>query len=193
MKEPLLYIIARPILKVLFRIIFRPKYIGLENIPSSGKVILAGNHTNNLDAVLLISSIKRPIHFLAKDSLIKGPFAPIFKGMGIIPVNRSIKDKNALKNAITTLNNEQVIGIFPEGTINRTDKTIIPFKIGAIKMSKETNSSIVPFTITGEYNIFKNNLQIEFYKPFNVKSDNLTEENEKFMELINKKLVRKRK
>ena len=54
--------------------------------------------------------------------------------MGIIPVNRKIHDKNALKTAEEELLNKKVIGIFPEGTINRTDEVTIPFKIGAVKI-----------------------------------------------------------
>jgi len=41
-------------------------------IPSKGKIILAGNHTNNFDSVLLLATTKRQIHFLAKDELTKG-------------------------------------------------------------------------------------------------------------------------
>lgn len=193
MKEPLLYRIVRPIISIFTRLVFRPKYIGLENIPKSGRVVLAGNHTNNFDCILLISCTRRIIHYLAKDSLTKGIIGPIFKGMGIIPVNRAIHDKNALKSAIMTLEEDKVIGIFPEGTINRTNDIIKPFKIGAVKMSKETNSSIVPFIITGKYKLFKNNLTIEFLKPIQIKSDNLTLENEKLMKLISKKLEEKRK
>lgn len=193
MKEPLLYRIVRPIIKAFVLIAFRPTYIGLENIPKTGRVVLAGNHTNNFDSILLISSTKRVIHYLAKDSLTKGIFGPIFKAMGIIPVNRAIHDKNALKNAIMTLEEDKVIGIFPEGTINRTEDIIMPFKIGAVKMSKETNSSIVPFTITGEYKIFKNNLTVEFFKPIQIKSDDLTKENERLMKIIATKLEEKRK
>jgi 1-acyl-sn-glycerol-3-phosphate acyltransferase len=86
-----------------------------------------------------------------------------------------------------------VIGIFPEGTINRTDDIIMPFKIGAVKMAKETNTKIVPFVITGEYKAFKKNIAIEFLKPIEIKSDNLTKENEKLMKIISKKLEEKRK
>ena len=52
---------------------------------------------------------------------------------------------------IDTLKEDKVIGIFPEGTINRTDDIIMPFKIGAVKMAYETNSEIVPFAITGDF------------------------------------------
>ena len=193
MKEPLLYRTLRPIVTILIKIAFRPNYIGLENIPKSGRVILAGNHTNNFDSPLLLSTTNRVIHFLAKDSLTKGILGPAFKGMGIIPVNRSIHDKGALQSAINTLKEDKVIGIFPEGTINRTKDIIMPFKIGAVKMASETNTSIVPFTITGEYKLFKKSITIEFYKPIKIKSENLTKENERLMNIISKELEEKRK
>ena len=52
MKEPLLYRIVRPIVTILVRIVFRPNYIGLENIPKSGRIVLAGTHTNDFDSPL---------------------------------------------------------------------------------------------------------------------------------------------
>ena len=193
MKEPLFYRIVRPIVTFLMKLVFRPNYIGLENIPQNGRIVLAGNHTNNFDSALLLSCTKRVIHFLAKEELTKGLLGHGFKAMGIIPVNRAIHDKGALHNAINTLKEEKVIGIFPEGTINRTDDIIMPFKIGAVKMASETNTSIVPFTITGEYKAFKKNITIEFYKPIKIKSDNLTKENERLMKIISDQLEEKRK
>lgn len=193
MKEPLLYRIVRPIVTFLVHIVFRPTYIGLENIPKSGRIVLAGTHTNDFDSPLLMSCTKRVIHFLAKESLTKGILGPAFKALGLIPVNRSIHDKDALKSAINTLEEDKVIGIFPEGTINRTEDLIMPFKIGAVKMSKETNTKIVPFVITGKYKVFKKSVTIEFLKPIEIKSDDLTEENEHLMNLIRKKLEEKRK
>ena len=182
--EPILYIIVRPIIKLFCNIVYRPTYIGLNNIPKDGALVLAGNHTNYLDSILLISSTKRVVHFLAKDELTKGAKKVIFKNMGIIPVNRKIHDTNALNKAIDYLNMKKVIGIFPEGTINRTKKTIMPFKTGAIRMAKQTNSYIVPFTIKGKYKPFKKSVKIEFYKPYKVNNTNIEEENEKLMQKI---------
>ena len=142
---------------------------------------------------LILSTTKRVIHFLAKDSLTKGILGPGFKAMGIIPVNRSIHDKGALNSAINTLKEEKIIGIFPEGTINRTEDIIMPFKIGAVKMAHETDTQIVPFTITGKYKAFKKDITIEFYKPIKLKSNDLTKENEHLMKFISKQLEEKRK
>ena len=194
MKEPILYRITRPIITILFKIVYRPKYIGLENIPKNGAFILAGNHTNNLDCIFLISSTKRTIHFLAKDELIKGPKKIIFKNMGIIPVNRKIHDKGALNNAINSLKEDKVIGIFPEGTFNRSTEPILPFKIGAVKMASTTNTDIIPFIITGKYKIINNNLKIEFLKKESIPNEkDLTSYNEKLMNIISEKLRKENK
>jgi 1-acyl-sn-glycerol-3-phosphate acyltransferase len=180
--DVLLYKILRPIITVLFKTLYRPKIIGIENIPKSGRIILAGNHTHNLDCAMLISSTKRNIHFLAKVELFKGIKKIFFSNMGLIPVNRKIKDHNVLIHAYNYLENEKVIGIFPEGTFGKGK--ILPFKIGAVKMAYETKCDIIPFSITGAYKIFSKNLKIEFGKPVKIKSTNLDKENEKLRNIV---------
>ncbi len=189
MKESVFYKLVKAPLGLLFSVLYRPTIIGKENIPSDGRVILAGNHTNYFDCALIIYSTKRFVHFLAKDELMKGPLKYFFKGFGIIPVNRKTKDKAALQSAIDTLNEDKVIGIFPEGTINRTDDVIMPFKFGAVKMASESNSKIVPFVITGKYEAFKKNIKIEYFKPINP-SDNLEEANNNLMKVVSDGLIK---
>lgn len=184
MKDALLYKITRPIITVLFKLFFTPKIIGKENIPKSGKVILAGNHTSNFDCLLLISSTKRNIHFLAKKELWNGPKKIIFANMGLIPVDRKNKDHQALSSSIAYLENNLLIGIFPEGTTEKEGK-MLDFKIGAVKMAKDTNSPIVPFIITGNYNLFSKNLRIEFLKPIMINGD-LNHENINLRNIIEK-------
>lgn len=191
MKDVILYRITRPLIKVFMKIFFRPTYIGTELIPTDVNFILAGNHTSYLDPLLLMSSNNKTIHFLAKDSLAKGIKGLLFRSMGIIPVNRKIHDKNALKTAEEELLNEKVIGIFPEGTINRTEEVTIPFKIGAVKMAQDTDTLLVPFTITGKYKLFRKSVVIEFYSPYKVKED-LTIENDRLRNFIGNELKRKK-
>ena len=188
MKEPLLYRIVRPIIKLLFNLFYQPKIIGLENINIKGKLVFAGNHTSYLDCLLLISATKRVIHFLAKDSLNKGAKKIIFKNMGIIPVNREHKDRQVLDISHKCLINNMVVCVFPEGTINRTDKVIMPFKIGAVKMAHDANAPLVPFTITGKYKFF-GGIRLEFLPSINICGD-LSIENEKLMHLIKDNLER---
>lgn len=185
--------VIRGIVIFFFYLLFFPKVIGKSNIPKKGRVILAGNHTSNLDWGLLMISTKRPVHFLAKKELFKNHLLRYFLNkMGIIPVDRKNKNKEALAKAIEYLNNDNIVGLFPESTINRKkESAILPFKVGAVKMAYEASSPIVPFTIKGGFiPIFKRPI-IEFYKPIYVKDNNIEEENQKFMNLIIKKLGEK--
>ncbi len=188
MKEPMLYRVMRRPLDATFRAIFKPTIVGKRYIPESGRIILAGNHTNYLDCILVGCATKRCVHFLAKDELMKGPLKIIFKGLGIIPVNRRTKDKNALSNAEKMLEDDKLIGIFPEGTINRTDDIIMPFKYGAVRMAHDTGTNIVPFIITGKYKPFERGLKIEFM-PAQVVEEDLTASNEKLMDTVKEKLA----
>lgn len=183
--EAILYTILKPFIK-LFMLFIHPKYEGLENlnINKKEKIILAGNHTNYFDPLLLISSSKRNIHFLSKKEIFKFPYGIIFNNLGLIPVDRSIKDKNCLIMAKKYLDNNMVIGIFPEGTIPK-DKKLLQFKYGAVKLAKETGASLIPFAITGEYKLFSKNLKIKFGKKIQIKDD-LEIENKKLRDIINK-------
>ncbi|MBE6158195.1 MAG: 1-acyl-sn-glycerol-3-phosphate acyltransferase [Firmicutes bacterium] len=181
------YKIVRPVVKFLVKVLFRVEVVGIDNIPKDGGVVLAGNHTKWLDPVMLVGVCPRQVHFLAKDTLFKGIVGVIVKGMGAIPVNRRIHDKNALKEAEKRLNNNIVVGVFPEGTINRTKDIIMPFKIGAVKMSYDTSSKLVPFVITGKYKLFRKSIKIEFLRSRKISGD-LTLENKKLEDIISKKL-----
>lgn len=174
--ESLFYKIIRPIIKIWFKTFYMPTIIGKENIPKEGKIVLAGNHTNNFDCFLLMSCTKRCIHFLAKEELWHGFKKVIFGNLGLIPVNRKIHDHASLEVAESYLNDDKVIGIFPEGTISKTGE-MLPFKIGAVKMAYDTNTCIVPFAITGDYKLFSKNLKIVFGKEISIEDLNLDKAN----------------
>jgi len=181
-EDVFLYKLLRPIITLLFKLLYRPKIVGLENIKQSGRIILAGNHNHNLDGAILISSTKRNIHFLAKIELFKGIKKIFFNNFGLIPVDRSKRNRKSLEMAYEYLKNDKVIGIFPEGTFGKGK--ILPFKLGAVKMAYETGSEIIPFAITGNFKIFSKNLKIEFGKPIKIKSDNLEKENENLRNIV---------
>ena len=79
--------------------------------------------------------------------------------------------------------NGEVLGIFPEGTINRTDKKLMPFKYGAVSFAKKTGAYIVPFAIVGSYNVFKRSIKQIYGKPYKVVGD-LEAENKKLMKKV---------
>lgn len=188
----ILYRIVRTLGYPIFLLLYRPEFEGRNNIPKSGSVILAGNHTNNLDAAIMLAGPTRVVHMLAKKELFKSKISnAFFRSMGCIPVDRKIHDENAKSEAIEVLKNNEVIGIFPEGTVNRTNDIILPFKYGAVSFAKKTGAYIVPFTITGKYKLFRRNIKITYGKPYKV-TDDLEIENKKLMNIITKMLIKER-
>ena len=164
------YKTLRFIVKPFFYLLCNPKYIGLDNIPQSGPVILAGNHTHNYDAFLMLGGPKRIVHMMAKKELFSNKLTTaFFTSMACISVDRSIHDEVAKSKAVEVLKEGKVLGIFPEGTVNKTDDIILPFKFGAVSFAKKTNAKIVPFAITGSY--FKRNIKIVYGQAYNTTGD----------------------
>ena len=84
------------------------------------------------------------------------------------------------KEALEYLKAGSAIGIFPEGTRNRTDKELLEFKKGAVKLSKEANALLVPFAINGNFKFNSKDLVLRFGEPFVVgKDDDIDEANVK--------------
>ncbi|MEG0799075.1 MAG: 1-acyl-sn-glycerol-3-phosphate acyltransferase [Bacilli bacterium] len=183
------YCFLRAIIGFFFKIIYRPTIVGKENIPTSGPVVIAGNHTNDLDAFLICISTKRMVHFLSKKELHEGHLSLFFKLVGSIPVDRNIHDKNAKNKAVDELIKGRVIGIFPEGTINRTKDIILPFKYGAVSMAQKSGASIVPFSVTGKFKVFKGNIKITFEKSFKVGNYSLENANKLLESTIKESLI----
>lgn len=188
--SPFLYRLLRPGAVFLFKILFRPKIKGTENIPKTGAVVLAGNHVQWWDCFIVMAGTKRCIHFLAKKEIFGTKFTKwFFENAGLIPVNRKSRDRDALESAREYLNNGAVIGIFPEGTVIKPEGVnLLPFKMGAVKMASDTNTPIIPFTINGQYIPFMGKIQIEFHTPYYIESSDLESENQELRERVNCKL-----
>lgn len=163
--------------KPLFWLLFHPTIKGVENIPKDKPVILAGNHTSNLDAIFMLYAPHGIVHMMAKKELFNTKFKnAYFKSMGCISVDRTIHDKDAKSSAIKILQDGGIVGIFPEGTTNKTNKIILPFKFGAVSIANKSDAYLVPFSITGKY--FKRNITICYGEAYKVSSD-LESENKK--------------
>lgn len=179
MKEhKIIYKIFKVIYVPLLKLIFRPKVYGKEHIPISGSLIIAGNHKHALDPILVTSNCNRFVHFMAKEEVSGGIFTKLFDLIGII---RVYKDKNKNVQSVilakNLLKSGGTLGIFPEGTRNRTNQPLQHFKTGTVKIAKETNTKIIPFAIRGNYKFFKKGLEIEFGKPISVDSMEISDAN----------------
>jgi 1-acyl-sn-glycerol-3-phosphate acyltransferase len=84
---------VRTILYCVFKILFRLRVEGLENIPAEGQVIFASNHLSNFDPPLVGAAATRPISFMAKEELFKNPlFGSIIRALRAFPVKRGTGD-----------------------------------------------------------------------------------------------------
>ncbi|MEG0022422.1 MAG: lysophospholipid acyltransferase family protein [Bacilli bacterium] len=173
------YVVLKPLLGTIFKIYYKPTIINKEVIPKEGPILIVGNHKHLFDQCLAIIATKRVIHYMAKKEYWESKkTAWFFNISGCIPVDRQTKDEQAKKTAIEVLNNGGAIGLFPEGTRNKTKDFLLPFKFGTVSMASKTNATIVPFGITGDYIRNSKNLTIQFGKPFKVGKMTLEEANE---------------
>ena len=179
MKEnKVLYNFLKIIYSSLLKILYRPKVYGVENIPKDGPVIFVGNHTHAFDPIVVMTYTKRLVHYMAKESIFKGFHGWCFRQIGLIKVSRTKSNPLAVIEAENILENGGTVGIFPEGTRNKTNEELLKFRKGAVAIAKNANSKIVPFAIRGKYKILKKGLEIEFGEPIDISKMEIMEANE---------------
>lgn len=156
-----------------FKIIFRCKIIGLENVPGSGRAIIASNHVSLFDPPVVGTAFVRPIHFMAKEELFTIPIVGwIFKKLKAFPVRRATADRTAIRQAISILENEELLGLFPEGTRSVTGQLGKP-ETGLAMIALKTGASIIPTAVIGTNKVCKNSqllprFTVKFGKPIAV-------------------------
>ena len=180
------YRFLRVLCMALSYALYRPSFYGREKIPKDGPVILASNHRSLPDAGFIITSTRRTIRYLAKKELHEGFFGFLFRGARTIPVDRNSHDGKSLAAAIRVLEMGNVIGIFPEGTRNRTAEPLLPFKFGAVKMAQETGAPIIPLVVCcGKYRPLIDKARVYFADPVWIgKDEDLEAANEKIRSLM---------
>lgn len=161
-----LYGIAKAIVSPLFRLGFRIRVEGVENIPRKGGVILFGNHIHYLDPVVVGVVVPRPVCFMAKEELFRGFLGFLIRSLGAFPVKRGTPDRSSLKRALEILEKGGCFGIFPEGTRSRTGQLQKP-EPGTAYIGLKAKVPMVPFGITSQYKLFRPIL-IRFGPPVNL-------------------------
>lgn len=127
----------------------------LDNVPVTGPVIIAANHASYLDFLSMSVVLRRRIYFLAAEKFYSSAFwRPIMKMTGQIKVERDSKDKSVvLSSAAKILKNEELLGIFPEGTRSRDGKLHKAF-LGVAKIAVNNKVNILPLGIKNAFKIY---------------------------------------
>ena len=100
----------------LARAVLRLRVQGAEHVPTTGPVLLAGNHSGLLDGPLVYFFSPRPAVLLAKSEIFVGAWRRPLGWLGLVPVHRGTPDRDALKACERLLAAGQPLVIFPEGT-----------------------------------------------------------------------------
>jgi 1-acyl-sn-glycerol-3-phosphate acyltransferase len=154
---------------IIFKLIFRLKITGRENIPKTGPFVIVANHSSVFDGFIVLSSIRPKITFMSAAYLFKMDFyGYILRGVGAIPVQRDgsdialIKksmrvlqaggvlgsDIALIKKSMRVLQAGGVLGIFPEGRIV-SEKDGFSAKAGAAYLAIKADVPIIPMAIKG--------------------------------------------
>jgi 1-acyl-sn-glycerol-3-phosphate acyltransferase len=145
-------IVTRSLLKFLGQVLVKTlcqiDILGQENFPKTGPLIVVGNHTAVVEAVLLIAFSPWQIEMMGAADIPHEKMNQIISDLfGFIPVNRGNIDRSALQAAISVLDQNGVIGIFPEGGI--WEPGLMRAQTGVAWLSYRGNSPVLPIGFSG--------------------------------------------
>jgi 1-acyl-sn-glycerol-3-phosphate acyltransferase len=149
---PLLYRTLRAGVRAALLRWFDLRVEGLQHLPPDGPYIVAANHHNYLDGVVLAASLPGPIAFIVMPRVWRAtPLHPPFhRHIGSIPINLERPDIGALRRALAHLDDGGVVGIFPEGPFSvrgRLERGLPGVALLALK----SGVPVVPAALDGTY------------------------------------------
>nr|WP_319487953.1 lysophospholipid acyltransferase family protein [uncultured Caproiciproducens sp.] len=145
----MLYFFCLRLLAPISKIIYRVEYKGTGNIPESGKLIVCSNHKSVVDPFFVAVPFKRQIRYMAKSELFEnhGKLTGWFLyKMGAFPVVRGKADAQSLKSALRILQNDGVLGIFPQGKCVFDNAPFRP-KSGVAMIAFKAQAPVLPVSI----------------------------------------------
>jgi 1-acyl-sn-glycerol-3-phosphate acyltransferase len=128
-------------------------------IPPSGGGILVCNHTSGLDPMMIQATTPRVITWMmAKEFYDMPALNWAFRMLNAIPVSRSGRDTGPTRAAIRTLHDGGLLGVFPEGRIER-ERKLMPFQTGVALMAIKTGVPVYPAYLDGTQRSYRSMLQ----------------------------------
>ncbi|MCA9278221.1 MAG: 1-acyl-sn-glycerol-3-phosphate acyltransferase [Phycisphaeraceae bacterium] len=114
-----------------------------------GPLIVIANHTAGIDPILIQCVCPFEIRWMMAADMRHPRGEPFWQWMKIIFVDRSRPDTNALRLAIRHVQAGGVLGIFPEGRIERPRGVLLPFQRGVGALVKQTGATVLPVLVEG--------------------------------------------
>lgn len=140
--------LLRYLLRLLVSQRFNLSVSGLNHVPSTGGVLLLGNHTSWLDWAILYLAMPRRMRFVMdRDIYSRWYWRGFLRRAGAIPISPRAH-RTALKDVAAALNDGQVVVLFPEGAISRNGQ-LGAFKRGFEEAAGKAGCAIVPFYLRG--------------------------------------------
>ncbi|WP_370864497.1 lysophospholipid acyltransferase family protein [Nocardioides agariphilus] len=152
----MIYEVIHAVVPPLLKAIWRPRVLGLQNVPKDGGVILASNHLSFVDSVVIPSVAPRKVVFLAKSDYFKGSGVKgtaqrlWFEGLGMLPVDREDTQAaiDSLETALEVLGRGEAFGIYPEGSRSR-DGRLYRGRTGVAHLALTAGVPVVPVGLVG--------------------------------------------
>lgn len=146
------YDLWREAILLFFRVVYRHKRVGIDNIPRTGAVLVVANHGSYLDPPAVGCGIRRrQADYLARASLFKfKPFGWLITQLYSTPIKQGAGDAGAMKLTIQKMNEGKLMLVFPEGS-RSDDGTLGEFQRGVAVLLKRAHCQIVPVGIAGAY------------------------------------------
>jgi len=137
---------------VWFKLCYRYRSSGRQNIPGAGAVLYVSNHQSFLDPIIVGLATNQPFFALARKTLFKNTFFSWFiRSLSAIPVDQeSVGDKGAMRACLEVLANGQRLLIFPEGA-RTTDGATQPFAPGTLLLIRRSKPTVVPVALEGAF------------------------------------------
>ncbi|MET0419412.1 MAG: lysophospholipid acyltransferase family protein [Actinoplanes sp.] len=135
-------------------------WIGMENLPHTGGVIIVPNHVSHFDPLVVahfIYGTRRWPRFLGKASIWRIPLlGPFLNKVQQIPVERgSVEAVKSLDALVDAINQDGVVVVYPEGTTTRSpDLWPMRGKTGAARLALATGAPVIPVVNWGAERIF---------------------------------------
>lgn len=142
-----LYSFIRLLVWIPVKLSFNLRVKGLKNIPDEA-FVLCSNHISAVDPLLLAIAFPTPIHFMAKEEILKNGFLRLIAKISqIVPVNRGTADLKAMRACMNVIKEGGNVGIFPQGTRTPEDPKPESALPGTGLIILHTKAPVLPVSI----------------------------------------------